>query len=830
MPIRIYDISKKLGLENKEILAKAKAMGIRAAIVPSSSLDKITGEWLVEELLRDHPELRVSKQPAELIKPVVAAHKSAMPADAPIITVKPPIVVRELAEQLKQKPFIIIGDLIKLGVFATVHQAIDENTAQQLCAKYGFRFEAEKQNKIHTAVVSPPDQKIGAVKFQQSPAAHHPTTQHQARILQNGKSKPSQQFESQVRQVIEEIFPFSVLSNILLFHAERAHFASDLQETVRNDYAVELDHLLHRADDGTDNLILVECKNQPIEVRDERTWNVNYRDPQRPELGFQPHNVQQQIERHARAVRAYVNPLARGRQLSIDVIVVSSAAETPYVVRHARPWLTYYLVNLQQFTKALGLMTPPPLRIVQSDLLGLLRLGLPVAELGHPELPNAIAYIERCRRNLDSELFRAFEPTKERWAINGSAGMGKSVLLAYSLFALTTDRRVEAEGNHKQLVNFAEQAAQLNLPPLGQRRVYAFALKEKQRQVIETLFRRFVDDFSPLSKDYDLGIRRPAIQLWTGKIPDDCHVLVLDEAHDLSSAHAKLISDWVNEPGKKRYLLIACDRHQKLRLVGRDENIIEGISFSLKTKKLRLNYRNPFAVYSASLGLMFRWFAKDGPKVLPTKDDLQNGFGFTVEENDTGGSLTLSMRNDAHPANSWSDCVSIFPNCEAALARLHPCRFQPQDVLWVRFDDEDEHFDYEQLSCFTYHNLNSPESVELTDKYVKGQDFPIVVIEGFSEDMFAWNSPEAEQRMWQRRKELYVCSSRATAFLFLIPRVSSGDSAKIREEVQELVRQLSTPHRDKDGFSRTWRFTISPTTNTDRRRMDVFTDAQETAE
>jgi len=246
--------------------------------------------------------------------------------------------------------------------------------------------------------------------------------------------------------------------------------------------------------------------------------------------------------------------------------------------------LTYYLVNLQRFTNALGLLTPPPLRIVQSDLLGLLRLGLPVAELGHPELPNAIAYIERCRRNLDMELFRAFDPAKERWAINGSAGMGKSVLLAYSLFVLTTDRRVEAQGNHKQLVNFSEQAAQLNLPPLGRRRVYAFALKEKQRQVIEILFRRFVDDFSPLSQDHDLGIRRPAIQLWTGKIPEDCHVLVLDEAHDLSSAHAKLISDWVNVPGQKRYLLIACDRHQKLRLVGRDENIMKASVSASKPK------------------------------------------------------------------------------------------------------------------------------------------------------------------------------------------------------------------------------------------------------
>src|SRR5260221_2055576 len=46
MPVRIYDIAKKLGIENKEVLAKAKELGIMAARVPSSSLDKITAEFL----------------------------------------------------------------------------------------------------------------------------------------------------------------------------------------------------------------------------------------------------------------------------------------------------------------------------------------------------------------------------------------------------------------------------------------------------------------------------------------------------------------------------------------------------------------------------------------------------------------------------------------------------------------------------------------------------------------------------------------------------------------------------------------------------------------
>jgi translation initiation factor IF-2 len=57
MPVRIYDIAKKLGLENKEILTKAKELGIAAAKVASSSLDKISAEWLEEEIIKASPAL-----------------------------------------------------------------------------------------------------------------------------------------------------------------------------------------------------------------------------------------------------------------------------------------------------------------------------------------------------------------------------------------------------------------------------------------------------------------------------------------------------------------------------------------------------------------------------------------------------------------------------------------------------------------------------------------------------------------------------------------------------------------------------------------------------
>lgn len=64
MPVRIYDISKKLGLENKQVLAVAKSLGITTAKVPSSSLDKITAEYLEDEILKAHPDVAAKLKPA----------------------------------------------------------------------------------------------------------------------------------------------------------------------------------------------------------------------------------------------------------------------------------------------------------------------------------------------------------------------------------------------------------------------------------------------------------------------------------------------------------------------------------------------------------------------------------------------------------------------------------------------------------------------------------------------------------------------------------------------------------------------------------------------
>ena len=80
MPVRIYDIAKKLGIESKDVLVKAKELGITAAKVPSSSLDKITAEFLETSLAA------FAKPPAAAAAPT----DTTTAAEAPVIVAPPP--------------------------------------------------------------------------------------------------------------------------------------------------------------------------------------------------------------------------------------------------------------------------------------------------------------------------------------------------------------------------------------------------------------------------------------------------------------------------------------------------------------------------------------------------------------------------------------------------------------------------------------------------------------------------------------------------------------------------------------------------------------------
>ena len=231
MPVRIYEIAKKAGIPSKDVLAKAKELGITNAKVASSTLDKITAEYLEEQIIgtqesvpapeqttataepviitapeeepeeEEEEEAKESTEPEEAqyteeepsdlgkkvgfielgnmpVRPAVREHKKKKdkaekkpakpteteqatptpaddprklkyeaPADGPLIAMKPPIIVRDLAEEMKRKPFQLIADLMSLNVFANINQSIEEPVAREICAKNGFRFRLERRER-----------------------------------------------------------------------------------------------------------------------------------------------------------------------------------------------------------------------------------------------------------------------------------------------------------------------------------------------------------------------------------------------------------------------------------------------------------------------------------------------------------------------------------------------------------------------------------------------------------------------------------------------------------------------------------------------------------
>lgn len=67
--------------------------------------------------------------------------------DGNVISIKPPIIVSDLAEKMGMKGFEIMADLIKLEVFVAPNQAIEPEIAEKVCEVHGFVFEREKREK-----------------------------------------------------------------------------------------------------------------------------------------------------------------------------------------------------------------------------------------------------------------------------------------------------------------------------------------------------------------------------------------------------------------------------------------------------------------------------------------------------------------------------------------------------------------------------------------------------------------------------------------------------------------------------------------------------------
>jgi translation initiation factor IF-2 len=108
----------------------------------------------------------VHAPPAEVVVPEFELGESG----EKIIHLKPPIVVKDLADKMGLKPFKIISELIAFKVFASADKAIDIEIAEKICEKHGFKLERDKRekgggvHKVEEVIVEPVAQVVEEVE------------------------------------------------------------------------------------------------------------------------------------------------------------------------------------------------------------------------------------------------------------------------------------------------------------------------------------------------------------------------------------------------------------------------------------------------------------------------------------------------------------------------------------------------------------------------------------------------------------------------------------------------------------------------------------------
>ncbi len=92
----------------------------------------------------------MSRRPAAAVPPV-QTKESAPVADGEakkkVIMVKPPIIVRDFAKSIDVKPFRLISELMDMGIFASMNQAIEEPIAIKIAQNHGFELDIKHRGE-----------------------------------------------------------------------------------------------------------------------------------------------------------------------------------------------------------------------------------------------------------------------------------------------------------------------------------------------------------------------------------------------------------------------------------------------------------------------------------------------------------------------------------------------------------------------------------------------------------------------------------------------------------------------------------------------------------
>jgi len=141
--VKTVDDAKRDALD---LYAEEKKPKVRKTAQPGKSMlptiSKLRDEETAAEVKEVVVAVSIAAPPAPVTGEVIED-----PNDPKLVIIKPPILIPVLATRLGLKPFNIMADLIKIGVFPNPNQPLEPEIAAKICEIHGFVFEREKRDK-----------------------------------------------------------------------------------------------------------------------------------------------------------------------------------------------------------------------------------------------------------------------------------------------------------------------------------------------------------------------------------------------------------------------------------------------------------------------------------------------------------------------------------------------------------------------------------------------------------------------------------------------------------------------------------------------------------
>ncbi len=136
----------------------------RRAVLPPISRIRASLETTAAPPKPAAPVEPAPAQPPPTEAPAEAAPSSAEAEAVPqnVILIKPPIIVKQLATELRLKPHQLIAELMTYNIFANINQTIEPDIASKIAENHGFVLEKERRekgagvHKVEQVVVAPP--------------------------------------------------------------------------------------------------------------------------------------------------------------------------------------------------------------------------------------------------------------------------------------------------------------------------------------------------------------------------------------------------------------------------------------------------------------------------------------------------------------------------------------------------------------------------------------------------------------------------------------------------------------------------------------------------